>query len=125
MLREGVRLPGEDDDIRRLVGFGDPEGGAISVDDKHAGSGTAKFGVPGLAWLPGRGERKREADDAGRDDLTRGSAGDPPPVRATALDERQPYTAPRGLPPQRVDELQPRAVLLRRGPGRASAPDPV
>jgi hypothetical protein len=122
MLREGVRFPGQDDDTRHLIGLGDAEGVALPVDDKHTAPGTAQLGVPGLAGLPWRVQRERQGDNAGRADLTRRAAGNPRPVRAAALDKRQ---ASARLPAQHLDELRPGGVLLRRGPRRASAPDPV
>ena len=93
MLRQGVRFPGKDDHTRHLVRFRDAEGVPFPVDHKHASPGTAQLGVPGLARLPGRVQRERQRDHAGRADLARGPAGHPGPVRPAALHQR--HGAPR------------------------------
>lgn len=80
MLREGVRLPGENDNVCQFIRFGNAKGVAFPVDDEHAHPGTAQFGVTGLSRLSRRVQRERERDDADRADRARGAAGDPGPV---------------------------------------------
>jgi hypothetical protein len=77
VFREDVGLPGDDDDPRGRVRFGDTEGIMVPADDKHAGSRLTEFGVTGLLRLTWRMERERQGDHADGVHRCRCPAGDP------------------------------------------------